>query len=61
MRECYFDPAMQAHKVRMQRVKKMQSLRLFFENHKFFIATIAAAFLGSAAFLFWKFFQSWQA
>lgn len=60
MSECYFDPAMQAHKVRMKRAKKMQRRRLFFENHKFLIATLAAAFLGSAAFLFWKFFQ-WQA
>lgn len=56
MRECYFDPAMQAHMARMQKVKKMQSRRLFFKKYKFLFVISAAAFIGSAALIYWKCF-----
>ena len=55
MKEVYFDPAMQAHKERMQQVYRWQRRRALLKKYRVLIASGAVSFAGVAALLFWKF------
>ena len=56
MRECHFDPAMQAHRQRMQVVYKSQARRAFLRKHAGLLTISALAFAGSAALVLWRLF-----
>lgn len=56
MRECYFDPAMQAHRQRMQVVYKSQARRAFLRKHAGLLTISALAFAASAALIIWRIF-----
>lgn len=57
MRECYFDPAMQAHRQRMQVVYKSQARRAFLRKYAGLLTISALAFAGSAALVLWRVLQ----
>lgn len=54
MKEAYFDPAMQKHKMRMQRVYKWQRVRKYLKKYRVLIASGAASVSMVAALFFWK-------
>ncbi len=58
MRECYFDPAMQAHRQRMKKVYRSQARREFLRKHAALITISALAFAGSAALTIWRIFYA---
>lgn len=51
MKECYFDPAMQAHKTRMQSIYRDQRRREFIRKHPLLVASIIASTVFAAALL----------
>ena len=54
MKECYFDPAMQAHRVRMRRVYRIQARRDYFKKHRALIILAAAAVVGVLSLAAWR-------
>lgn len=56
MSECYFDPAMQAHKERMQQVYRWQRRRALLKKYRVLIASSAVSISVVAALFVWKIF-----
>lgn len=50
MRECYFDPAMQAHKMRMQSIYREQRRAAFIQKHAGKFILLASAVSAVAGF-----------
>lgn len=51
MKECYFDPAMQTHKTRMQSIYLEQRRREFIRKHPLLVASIIASAVFMAVWL----------
>lgn len=56
MSECYFDPAMQKHKERMQKVYRSRQRRELIRKHWDLLAIGFAAIAGSVSLVIWKIF-----
>lgn len=56
MKEVYFDPAMQAHKKRMQQVYRWQRRRALLKKYRVLITSSAASISMVAALFVWKIF-----
>lgn len=56
MKEVFFDPAMQAHKERMQQVYRWQRRRALLKKYRVLIASGAASISMVAALFVWKIF-----
>lgn len=56
MSECYFDPAMQAHKERMQQVYRWQRRRALLKKYRVLIASSAVSISVVAALFVWNIF-----
>lgn len=57
MRECYFDPAMQAHRQRMKQVYKIQRRRDFVKKYSALIVIGAVSVVGVLALAAWRIYE----